>query len=98
MGESVQKKKRSFAVASLVAPAVAGVPWILLIPNVAPGLVNAANGYAGMLMYMVIIAWTMIICVAGVICGIVSLVRGEHRLLAIAGIIINAFVALALRR
>jgi hypothetical protein len=90
--------QRRFGLMSIVAPVIAGLPWIVMIQGVAPGLMNAANGYAGMLIYIFLLLWTVLVCGAGFVFGVMSLMRREpNRLLAIAGMIISAYVILRLK-
>ena len=43
-----------FGLMSIIAPIISVLPWIVMIQGVVPGLANAANGYAGMMIYHII--------------------------------------------
>lgn len=92
-------KKCFFGWVSIMTLAVAAAPWLLLIDGVAPTLVNAASGYAGMFISIAVWAWSILVCGAGIVCGLISLVRREPRQwVAIVGTILNTYALHLLQR
>ena len=81
---------------SIVAPLLAAAPWWLFVPGNAPGLLNSANGYGGLLLFFVVLGWSVLGFGAGLTLGILALVRGENRWIASIGVAANGLVFLVL--
>lgn len=89
-------KRPILGLLSIVAPVLAAAPWWLFVPGNAPELLNSANGYGGLLLFFVVLAWSVLGFGAGLTFGILALVRQENRWIASIGIAANGLVLLVL--
>ena len=76
-----------FAWLSIAAPFVASVFWLV---NFFPKIMQAANGYAGLMIAVFLYGITPVICGTGVVLAIMSLRSKNRKIgLSVVGIVLN---------
>jgi hypothetical protein len=85
-----RKSGRILGVLSLAVPILVAVLWAIVEAN--PRLGSGANGYAGLLIAIALYIGTLGGVVAGVTCGILSIVLEGNRLMGLLGIVASLVV------
>ena len=97
MNESVKAPPPIMGSISIFLPAFGAALWWFVATH--PKIGGGMNGYAGLFICLGLIALSGILVLAGILCGILGLLRGERwRFLAVLGLLINVVIVLRFKR